>query len=70
MILMAMGQEKSTELLLVLDQVGHIRHHQIHAIHIILREAQSAVYYDHVTAVLQHGDIFSDLIESAKGYDF
>ena len=64
-VLMAVGEEESAESMLVLDQIGHIRDHQIHPVHIILRESETAVHHDHVVAVFQYGDVFSDLIETA-----
>ena len=49
------------------DQVGKVRDHQIHTVHILFREAYAAVYHDHILAIFQNGNIFTDLIQSAQG---
>ncbi len=67
---MAVGDEEAPELILVLHQIGKIRNHQIHAVHILLREADAAVYDDHILAVFQDGNVFADLIETAQGDNF
>ena len=69
-VLVAMGDEDTLQLLLVGCQVGKVGDHQIHTIHILFREAHTAVNGDHVLAVFQHGNILADLIQTAKGNNF
>ena len=69
-VLMAVSQEKATELMPVLHQVGNVGHHQVHTVHVVLREAQTAVHHDHVVSIFQDGDVFPDLVQPAQGNDF
>ena len=69
-VLVAVGDEHTPELLLVGHQVGKVRDHQVHAVHVLLGEAHAAVHRDHVLAVLQDGDVLADLIQSAQRNNF
>ena len=61
-ILMPVGDEEAVQLLLMIDQIGHVGDHKIHAVHIVFGEAESAVYDNHILAVFQNGDILPDFI--------
>ena len=67
MVFVAVGDEHTSKLFLIGDQVGKVRDHQIHTVHILFREAYAAVYHDHILAIFQNGNIFTDLIQSAQG---
>ena len=69
MVLVAVGQENAPELVLVLHDVAHVRHHQVDAVHVVLGEAEAAVHDDHVLAVFKDGHVLADLAKSAEGYD-
>ena len=69
-VLVAVGDEEAPQLFLVFHQVGEVGDHQIHAVHVLLREAHAAVYHDHVLAVLQDGDVLADLIQTAQRDNF
>ena len=69
-ILVAVGDEHTPQLLLIGHQVGEVRDHQIHAVHFLIGEAYAAIDDDHVLAVFQDGDVFADLIQTAQGNDF
>ena len=69
-VLVSVGDEHAPQLLLVGHQVGKVGDHQIHAVHILLGKAHAAVYDDHILAVLQDGDVLTDLIQSAQGNNF
>ena len=69
-VLMPMGNEHTPQLLLIGNQIGKIGDYQIHTIHILFREANAAVYYDHILAIFQNGNVFTDLIQSAQGNNF
>ena len=68
-VLVAVGDEVASQLLLVVDKIGHVGDHQIHAVHIVLGEAQTAVHHDHVLAVFQDSHVLADLIEAPEGDD-
>ena len=69
-VLVSVGDEHAPQLLLVGNQIGKVRDHQVHAVHVLLGEAHAAVHHDHVLAVLQDGDVLADFIQSAQGNDF
>ena len=70
MVLVAVGDEEAPQLLLVGHQIGKVRDHQIHAVHILLGKAHTAVHHDHVLAVFQHGNVLADLVQTAKRDNF
>ena len=61
-ILMPVRNEDAAQLLRVVDEVGYVGDYEIHAVHIVLGEAQTAVHDDHVPAVFQHGHVLPDLV--------
>ena len=69
-ILVPMGDEHTPQLLAVLHQIAEVGNHQIHAIHIFIGETDTAVHHDHVLAVFQNGDVFSDFIQTAQRDNF
>ena len=64
-----MRQEHAPDAVLILDQIGHVRDHEVDAVHIVLRKAESAVDNDDVLAVFQHGHVLADLIQTAERND-
>ena len=70
MVLVSVGDKHSTKLLFVLNQIGKIRDDQVNTVHIFVREPHAAVYDDHISAVFQNGDILTNLIQTAQGYNF
>ena len=70
MILMAVGDENTADLLLVLDQVADIGDDHINAVHIIIGETHTAVHYHDVAAVFIHRQVLADLIETAQRNNF
>ena len=69
MVLVAMCDHKSFHLLLIFDQIGHIRDHFINSQHIIIRKRYSAVDDDNGIVILHSSNIHADLIKSPKGND-
>ena len=69
-VLVAVGDKEAPQLPLVFHQIGKIRDHQVHAVHVLLGEAHAAVHHDHILAVFQDGDVFTDLIQTAQGDNF
>ena len=70
MVLVTVGDEHAPQLRLVGYQVGKIGDHQVYAVHVFVREAHAAIHYDHILAVFQDGDVFSNLIQTAQGDNF
>ena len=70
MVLVPVGDEHAPQLFCILDQVGKVRDDQIDTVHILIRETDTAVYHDHISAVFQYRDVFADLIQSTQGNDF
>ena len=69
-VLVAVGNENAPDFVLVLDEVGDIGNDHIDAVHVVIGKAHAHVHHDDVAAVLIDGEVFSDLIETAKGNDF
>ena len=69
-VLMPVGEKDPPDLVLVLDQIAHVRDDHVHAIHIIVGKAHAHVHDDNIVAILIDGEVFADLIESAQGNDF
>ena len=63
-VLMAVGNEHTPQLLLVGHQIRKVGDHQIHAVHIVIGETDTAVYHDHVLAVFQYGNVLADFVQS------
>ena len=68
-VLVAVGDEEAAELLLVFRKIGDVRNDKVHAVHVVLGEAEAAVDDDHVLAVFQHGHVLADLIQTAERND-
>ena len=69
-ILVAVRDKKAAQLVLIFCKIGNVGDDQIHAVHIVLREAEAAVDDDHVLAVFQHGHVLADLVQTAQRDDF
>ena len=68
-VLVAVGDEEAAELLLIFCKIGDVRNDKVHAVHVVLGEAEAAVDDDHVLAVFQHGHVLADLIQTAERND-
>ena len=69
-ILVAVGDEHALEPVLVVDQVGKVGDHEIHAVHVLVGERHAAVDDDHILAILDDGAVLADLIQTAEGNNF
>ena len=69
-VLVAVGDKEAPQLLLVFHQIGKVRDHQVHTVHVLLGEAHAAVYHDHILTIFQDGDVFADLIQTAQRDNF
>ena len=68
-ILVTVGNDDATELILIALHVGEVRDDDIHAGHLRIRECQSAVEDEHIIGTLKNGHILADLTQSAKRND-
>ena len=69
MILVAVGDEQTLDLILVLHHKGHVGDDHIDAEHIAVGENKAAVHDDHVTAALVDRHILAHLTEAAQRID-
>ena len=67
MILVAMGEKKTADILLLGHKVADIRDDQIHAEHIFLGEDASAVHHHDIVLVLEDIHVLTDFVHAAQG---
>ena len=68
-VLVAMRDDDATELVLVLQNIGVVRKHEVDAGLIVVGEHEARVNQDHVIAALEGGHILSDAVETAERDD-
>ena len=66
-VLVAVGDEDGPDPVPVLDEVGEVGDDHVDAVHVIVGEAHSCVHHNDVAAVLVHGEVLADLVQTAKG---
>ena len=69
-VLMAVRDDVAAQLVDVALEVGRIRDDEVYAEHVVVRERDAAVDDDDISAVLDHGHVLADLVETAQGDDF
>jgi len=69
MVLVAVREKHAADAALVLHKIAHVGNDNIHAVHIVVREAHAAVHDYDVPAVLVRREVLADLVETAKGND-
>ena len=69
MVLMAVGDENTADAVPVLDEVGEVGNDHVHAVHIVIRKPHADVHHDDVAAILVHGEVLADLVETAQRND-
>ena len=65
-VLVPMGDKHPPELLGICNDIGKIGNHQVNAVHILVRKANAAIDDNHILAILQHGHVLANLIQTAK----
>ena len=70
MVLMAVGYDDATELVLVLEDIGIVGKYEVHARHIVVREHDAGIDEDHIVAVFECRHVLSDAIEASERNDF
>ena len=70
MVLVAVGDEQAPDPGLVLHEIAHIGDDEVDAVHVVAGKGQAAVHHDHLAAVLIHGHVLADLVESPQGNNF
>ena len=68
-VLVAVGDEQALDAVLVLHHKGKVRDHHVHAVHLAVREHQTAVYDDHVPVALIHGHVLAHFAQTAQRVD-
>ena len=69
-VLVTVGDEKTADAVFVFDEIADIGDHAVDAVHIVAGEGHAAVNDDDLAAVLVHGHVLADLVQTAKGNDF
>ena len=69
-VLVAVGDEDTPDLALVLNQVADVWDDHVDAVHVIVGETHAAVHHNDVAAVLVDGEVLADLVKTAKGNNF
>ena len=70
MVLVTVGDKEAPKAVVVLHQVADVGDDAVDAVHIVAGEGHAAVHHDDLAAILIHGHILADLVETAKGDDF
>ena len=68
-VFVAVGDEQALDLLLILHHEGEIRDDQIHAVHVAVREDETAVHDDHIAAALIDRHILAHFAQAAQRVD-
>ena len=68
-VLVAVGDEQTLDLILVLHHKGEVRDDHIHAEHLAVREHQTAVHDDHIAVALVDGHVLADFAQTAQRVD-
>ena len=69
-VLVSVGDKDAPNLILVLNQVAHVRNDHIDAVHVVVRKAHAHVHHDDVAAVLVDGEVLANLVQTAEGNNF
>ena len=69
MVLMAMGDDDATKLVLVLENVGVIRQDEVDAGLVVVGGHEACVDEHHVIAALEGGHVLADAVKAAQGDD-
>ena len=68
-VLMPVREQDAADAILVLFQVGDIGNDEVDAQHFLVGKAETAVNDDDVVLIFDDGQIFADLVQSAKRND-
>ena len=68
-VLVAVGDEQTADAVLVLGEVAHVGNDKVDAVHIVAGKGHAAVHDDDLAAVLIHGHVLADLVQSAERDD-
>ena len=70
MVLVAMGKDNTLDAVSIGFQIGDIRNYNVDAVHLLVRETQSAVNNDYISAAFYSGHVLSYLAESSQRNNF
>ena len=68
-VLVAVGDEQALDLILVLHHEGEVRDDHVHAVHVAVREDQTAVHDDHIAVALVNGHVLAHFAQAAQRVD-
>ena len=68
-VLVRVRKQNGADLVAVLEEIGKVRDHDVHAEHLGIREHESRVDHDDVVAVFEHGHVETDLADAAQRDD-
>ena len=70
MILVTVGKDNASHSVGIGFKIRNVGYDNVDTVHLLIREAQAAVYNDNICAALKGGHVFSDLSETAKRDNF
>ena len=65
----SLGDDDAAQLLLVLEDIGVVRKHEVDTGLRVVREHEAGVDEHHVLAALEHGHVLTDAVQTAQGND-
>ena len=68
-VLVTVGDEQALDAVLVLHHKGKVRDHHVHAVHLAVREHQTAVHDNHIAVALVDGHVLADFAQTAQRVD-
>ena len=68
-VLVAVSDEQALDLILVLHHKGEVRDDHVHAVHLAVREHQTAVHDDHITVALVDSHVLANLAQTTQRVD-
>ena len=69
-VLVAVGEKNTPDLVPVLDEVGKVGDDHVDSVHVVVGESHAHVHHDDIPAVLIDRQVFADLIEAAQRNNF
>ena len=65
-VFVAVGEDNGADALFILHQPAHIGDDHVHAVHLLVGKAHTAVHHKEILAIFIHSKILADLVETAK----
>ena len=68
-VFMPVGHDHAPDALLILAEVGGIRHDHVDPVHVVAGEGEAGIHQHQLVPVFKNTGVFSNLMEAAKGND-